>query len=1261
MQMLFFIEYLLLASYTAKIRPLHSWRSVLEEIMHSKFKSSLMGCGSRAIALAAALSAFSAAPAFANKVTIGGTPAPIFDLTPLFIFPGIVTTDTVIDVDTADITGPGGAGVQVDNWGTSATTTTINVAAGRSVGANSLWGTYQTSFVGASNVVNNGTIAGLVNGVVINSAFIGDGGDVSIKGTGAYGSATSTGYGAWIVTDVGKVTIDGGSRYQGGLAGIFVDRNNPSSGTILSGDINLGMGTRLGDITGRAGDGLYVLTRLLNPVGPSQINIRTGNVTGGAGWGIRVNAFDDAVNIQANGLTKGSLDGMIVWTTTGAVSISGEGSGTVEGGVEGIVVNTQFAPTGGGNITVKDFANVTGGRTGIWTLADTGNISLSGIGKITGTTVNGLLLGTTSGNISVQSVGNSGGVTGLVEGIYAGSTLGGSISIGTTGASGTVTGGRTGIWTEATTGAISIAGIGRVTGSSQYGIYSTSTTGNISVNSVGTAGGVTGGVDGMALGTPAGNISIGTTAALGPVTGARNGIWTNAGTGNTTVSNVTQVRGTSQYGIFSTSTTGNISIQSVGTSGGVTGTALEGIVAGSINGNISVGNTGNNGVILGGRTGLYTAVTGTGNTAIDTNANVTGTSAWGILATGVGGSSTINVKAGDVVGGTRGLESLISGAGNATISVAAGSTVRGGLMGMLTGTTTGTSTINNAGLITSTNAAANTGGDAFWSTAGRSILNNTGIVTGRAFSSGTGLTFNNLAGGVWNPGSNDSLFNAASDFVNNSGLINIRAGLTRFVGLETFENRSGGIINLQLNGDPTDDLAVLNFSPLAGSRIKVNFNVDAPLGAIDRGTSGTADTITVVGTATPSGVSFIDLLPTGGRNGAGEPIALTGSVAIIYTGNILAAPNPGATLVASDNYNFGEGNPSTITRIFKLVEDGREGVYLQWVPNISAATMGGFAGGDLSSPNGKGSVMGMARGAVSGALGAASALAGQASGAAGSSSGGSGGTGGAGGSCAANNRDRYVWGQIQSGISDYKGGGSGNDLNGAIGLDAKIKTTGANECGRLSAGGFLYGNTGGTKFSGGTADSDGYGAGIYIRTIRESGLYAQLLGTAGFVENDLLNKVFRTTTSNRGRNFLVDGMVGYVRPIGQAGRNRIDLRVSVSQLDSKTGTFTDNLGFQTTFIASDMTMGQASIGLIFPNENGSSGYLRGGARYTDMKMKSVAYGVVVNTAGDEWGGLAEAGWRQRFGNGGEFHVGLFGDFSQSATGYGGRIGLRFDW
>lgn len=934
--------------------------------------------------------------------------------------------------------------------------------------------------------------------------------------------------------------------------------------------------------------------------------------------------------------------GIINWTYAGATNASV----TVDAGVT-IAPSTNYNPGIGGAYgvevwawtarvdvnhngrVVQNFGNGIDLISGYSGFVPGSDVVLRGTGSVDAGFI-GVEMATNVGNIDYSLTGaiRSGGA-----GIYAYSIGGGNVTLngggtGTINASNSIAG-QEGIDVR-TNGAINVRNFASITGAGT-GLYFNSAAGAFSVvNSTGAP--------------------------------------TIMGAGNINVSGVGPITSTTEWGVYAATTTGSQTyvmtgpinahtsgIAAYSTSGGALNITTNGAV--TTNGALSVGLS--NSLLNAGGHGIYAStfngggnIVITNNAAVRSNSTVLGTA--GITSVNGSGTSVVNANA-NVTGANAGIYT-VSGGGVSTVNVAGGVQVYGNSYGVFN--QGGNHVTNNAGLITTTaNVGLTLGSTGPSQTSGlfaysawgavSSTVNNTGTITGGLYSDTGATTINNRASGVMNLLAGFANQTTTGMTINNLGLVNSYAGATTLLG-NRFNNQSGGIIDLTLNGAVTDTLTVQNFSAQTGSRLRLNLDVNTALGIQDRGTTGNADTILVVaGASTPQAGSFIDFTQTGG-----DANALTGSVALVYTGVVLAAPTAGTQLVQSTNYLFGTLNPSTRARIYKIVDDNQGGAYLQWVPNISTATMGAFAGGDLSSKQGKGGAMGLARGSVSGAYSAASAIAGQSADGAG---------GGAGGSCTASNRDRYAWGQIQSSTSSYDGGGEGRDVNGVIGFDAKLRTTGKNECGRTSAGVFLYGNRGKNTHVDGAVDSDGYGAGIYIRTLRESGLYAQLMGTAGFVENDILNRVFRTTAQSRARNFLVDGTVGYVRPIRETLKTKLDLRGSISMLDSKSNPVADSFGFLTTNTSSDVLVGQATIGLLHRTENGSSGYVRLGGRYTDITSKTVAYGIVVNTAGDEWGGVAEAGLRLRLGAGGEFHLGAFGDFSDSTTGFGGRLGLRYAW
>ena len=164
-------------------------------------------------------------------------------------------------------------------------------------------------------------------------------------------------------------------------------------------------------------------------------------------------------------------------------------------------------------MTVKDFASVTGADIGIWLMPDTGNVTVSNVGTVTGTAVDGILATTIGGTIAIQNTGNVGGITGGIYGIYGiyADAIGGNVNIGTTTTNGVITGGTTGILALSLgAGNVAITTNKDVTGTAVDGIYARAGAGgagNIAVNvQAGTVKGLVFGADLVNLGT--GNVDV---------------------------------------------------------------------------------------------------------------------------------------------------------------------------------------------------------------------------------------------------------------------------------------------------------------------------------------------------------------------------------------------------------------------------------------------------------------------------------------------------------------------------------------------------------------------------------------------------------------------------------------------------------------------------------------------------------------------------------------------------------------------------------
>jgi hypothetical protein len=1088
------------------------------------------------------------APAFANEVlyTGGATPDGHGTFGNAFVLtaPGL-NENVTINVNTQNLTGPAIDTIRVIAFQGN---TDVTVDGGRSVAGASVNGAYITSTTGNISAIINGSMTSAGNGIVMDSRFAGDGGNLNLSGTGSLGNATNILAGAWLLTDIGTVTMNGLSSIQGGTYGILVNSNGTYSG-LPGGDVNLGTTVALGTVTSRAGIGIEVL-QLGNAFGDGVVNIIATNVNA-LGWGIHTLGWTASTNITASGTVESTTaTGIYATSSSGNITASGNGTGIVRGADEGITLNAVTS----GNTTVQNFASVTTSLdTGIWLLNGTGNASVNNVGTVTGALGDGILATTAGGNISVSNAGFVGGITG---------------------------GGRSGV------------------------------------------------------------------------------VATTAGNGTITVDNNGAITGTGGLGVWTTNIAGT---QSINGNGAITGSALQGIAATSSTGAIGIGNTAFNGVITGATNGIQAAST-TGNINVATNANVTGTGNIGIFTSTAG--NTVNIiKAGNVNGGIWGMDTLAQLDGNITNTIAAGSTVSGGAIGLVTGTISGVSTTTNVGVITTTGdtgAAGSIGGLANSNVAGTNIVNNTGQVIGGVATAGLAYTMNNQAGGVWTPSANGNVFGSINDTVNNAGTINVRSGTTTFAGLEALNNQAGGHINLAYAPAATDNLTVFNFAPQAASSATFNFNAalanNSGLGFDNTGNGlGTADTIVVAGIVTAQAKSIINLVTTG------TPASQTGSVALIYTGVNLTAPAVGATITPSSLYSFGTGAPAPGAIAYFLVDDGRGGVYLQWAPNTSAKTLGGYGGGvgPASASNPAGAIASGASGAAGiggvgltggpGGGGAAGQVADMAAASAlpfGSAS--------QSGECA---RGRFVtaWGAIEGSKSTTDGGGSGSNRSLSGGVDADVSTALGLRCNQLALGAFAVAGDAKATWDSGSNDSTNTGVGGYVRASTSIGLYASLLGASSWADQSLDNNVLSANADRSATTYAVVGSVGFMTSLGAT--TAIDVRGFASFANTKGDGFTDSVGLTVTESRDEITTYGASIGLYQSFSPSVYGFVRGGVKWVDLDSSITAYTVTRTGNSNSTVGSFEAGLNGAITSSTIIGARGFTDVGDGLTNYGGKLDL----
>lgn len=1242
-----------------------------------------------------------ASPAFANDATVGGAPVPVgpgFNLSPIAIWVPLPTAETVVNVDTEDLNAGAFNGV----WVTATTAQTdVNIASGRSV-TSAAWGVAVSSTTGNINIVNNGTVTGGLVGIYGYGAFAGDGGNVSISGTGTVNSAAEAIRGE---VDTGDVNINGFSAINGRTYGVRV--LTFGTGTWVGnpgGNFNIGTTTRLGAVTS---GGAGIATAMLNAFGEGNTIIRASTVNAG-NVGIWSTASTGNIDIGTSGAITAGTEGILAGTTSGNVTVNAGGlitagtygvrvgsalmTGTIASNTVGIEsTGVGIATQSHGNQSVTDTGTINSTNTGIWTIgaagntsvrantitstanygifstATTGNIDIATSGRVTAGT-EGILASTTSGNVTSNARGL---ITANLYGVRIGSAaMTGTITSNTVGVesagvgiatqtfgnqtvtdTGTINSVNTGIWTIGAGGSTNV-NANAITSAANYGVFTTSTSGN---NAINTTGAIRGATNGILVVSTAGNNTV-TGNGTSAVTGGVEGIYINPTTsGNATITNFASITG-ARAGIWTVVGSGLTSIQN---NAAITGNGNWGILSGAITGDINIGNMATNGPITGAIIGLDARTAGAGNINLTTNRNVTGNGTWGAYLSTVNGNIITNINGATVSGVTRGYETQVFGSGNATTNIAAAAIVQatgpmGSAYGLLTGVTSGLSTVNNAGLIRNANdtgAASLAGGDAIWHYFGAGIVNNTGRIVGRVHSNGsTSFTLNNAASGVWTPGIGIiNNFGGASDTVNNTGLINIRTGTTLFTGLERLNNNAGGVIDLTYGGTQATNAVWTtgNFAPGVGSTIRVAFSPTLANNAGGIGTDsssnarGASDTI-LAATVSPAARSTINLTTVGSVDSL---IGTSGSVAVVQGAVALANPGMGASgsFVASSRYTL-VGDPTTGAVKFNLTEASDGGAFLQWAPNITSATMGALAGGDLSGPNAaKGSAFGAARSGVSGADGVSSSLADQ-------------GASAAAGQCGASGRRTNLFTTIQTGGADYRGGGSGRSIGGALGIEGAIGNHGPDECGRTAIGIFGYGNTGKTRFSTGASSADGYGVGAYIRTGNGNGFYASLLGTGGAIDSKLTNNIFQSTSKTDALGLFVDGTAGLVKPLGE--KSKIDLRSSVSYLSVATSAFTDSKGITVKSIDSKLWTAAASVGLLSPLGEKTDGFIRLGAKYSDLSRKTNAYDIILSGSSNELAGTAEVGLNTALSDNTQFGIAVNGDKSSSATNYGGRVSLR---
>jgi len=964
-----------------------------------------------------------------------------------------------------------------------------------------------------------------------------------------------------------------------------------------------------------------------------EVRVNTVDLIGPAGDTIRVNSEGGSGNTLLTIDAGRSVSGA---TSTGAYVRSGSGNitaiinGDLSSALNGVTLDARFLPLGG-DVNLSGTGNLfaTGGSAA-WLLTDIGSVTMDGFNSIQGGTHGVLVNG--SGTINLGTNTPLGAITAGTVGIEVDQLFdavnNGPITINATDITanngfGIRTHGR------ATDTSITVSGIVRSTNAS--GIFATSTSGNILINGGGTRSVDATGGHGIEADTRflplGGNVVI---SDFDSITSTGYGVWTRADIGTVNIDGIGAI--TSDLdGVFVEST-GDISIGQATALGAInsggTGILVDQLFDAPNNGSIFVGATDITSVRHGIRTmgsEQFTQISATG--AISSG------------FTGIYATSTT----GDIV-----------------IDIGSAATVRGGHFGVATETTTGLATVNNSGLIANradTGAAGDAGALGFRAYSGDTVLNNSGSLIGGIDTSGsTSFTLNNLAGGVWTPSSGTMPFTGANDFISNAGRIDFRDGWTNFNGLETFINERGGHFNMGYGSGATDHVIVNDFSTVGGSEFTFNFDAS---GANNSGEGydnsadglGTADTIMVNGTSTPSGVSRVNVLATGGL-----PASETGSVSLIYTGVDLDAPTTPVPAAQSSYFTFGSANPTSGTVAYYLVDDGNGGLYLQWGPNVSAASLGPFMGGDLGSsdfaPSGANSMVGRLGTIVGGAgmLGGPSG----------------GGVVGRISDDAAqtlisrnprcvNGRMRNAWVLGGSAGTSYSPGGHGSTVGFATGIETDLFDPADVECGSTAMGVFFFENAANDRWMDGSSYSVANGLGVYVRAAVEEGYYGSLLGSLAWSDSDLENRVYGSTGNQDNTGYSLVATGGYLRPV--AADTFLDLRSFVSYGNVNGRGFTDSLGMNVLGSDADITTLGLMAGLNYSPVDNSNAFARAGLKWFDLDRAVTTPIAQRSGSVDAVVGSVEAGFQLGITQNVWFNAALNTDFGHQFVSGGGRLGL----
>jgi len=339
---------------------------------------------------------------------------------------------------------------------------------------------------------------------------------------------------------------------------------------------------------------------------------------------------------------------------------------------------------------------------------------------------------------------------------------------------------------------------------------------------------------------------------------------------------------------------------------------------------------------------------------------------------------------------------------------------------------------------------------------------------------------------------------------------------------------------------------------------------------------------------------------------------------------------------------------------YYLVDDGDGGLYYQWAPNLTTATLGAYGGGDMADPRTADANVASAASPFAG-LGGIGASGGGVTTAIADRAASSARQGGGNDHACGKDRDNTFWVHTD-GASMSGAGNSGNSFGATFGYEHDLGDAIGKGCGQLVAGAFAGLGNASLSWGGGSSKSSNVTAGSYLRYASLTGFYASGTAAMTWSEADLSNGIFRSTATQNSVSTAGIVSVGYVMPVGIAGS--IDLRGDVSRGVVDGEAFTDSAGIVVDDTQSRINTSGLSIAYNHRFDDTRSGFIRAGVKWSEAKREVTAFGVTVNGTSDVQIGTLAAGFSSKLSEQSKLDLALHGAFTGDTSSVGGSIRFK---